>query len=157
VRSGWPHPVVATGWPRTTWSPLWTSSDVSHDAVLVTPPPWSMVRKSLPPTGPAKDTTPSSGAVTVVPTGAAISIPRWPAPYGESGGSNPRTTGPTTGHDHGTDAPAGAIVASTNAGAATITAASDALRTVRRYAGPTTRRVIERTPRRRSRYSYSVI
>jgi hypothetical protein len=59
---------------------LRTSNDVSHEQVLVTPPPWSIVKKRLPPTGPANDTTPSSGARMVVATGAAMSMPRWPAP-----------------------------------------------------------------------------
>jgi hypothetical protein len=30
-----------------------------------------------------------------------MSMPRCPDPYGESGGSNPRITGPTTGHCQG--------------------------------------------------------
>jgi hypothetical protein len=39
-----------------------------------------MVRKSLPPTLPAKVTTPSSGATITVETSAAMSMPRWPEP-----------------------------------------------------------------------------
>ena len=34
----------------------------------------------------------------VVPTSAAMSMPRCPLPYGVSGGSNAWMTGPTTGH-----------------------------------------------------------
>ena len=105
-RSACPQSVVATGWPRTTWSFLWTSTLESHEHVLVTPPPWSMVRNKRPPTLPAKVTTPASGATTTVPIGVAMSIPRWPAPYGLSGGSKPRTIAPVAGHVHGVAAAA---------------------------------------------------
>jgi hypothetical protein len=47
---------------------------------------------------PANVTTPEAGATTTVPTGAAMSIPRWPLPYGELGSTNARITGPATGH-----------------------------------------------------------
>jgi hypothetical protein len=77
---------------------------VSHEHVLEMPPPWSIVRNNRPPTLPAKVTTPSSGATTTVPIAAAMSMPRWPAPYGSSGGSKPRTIAPVTGHVHGTAA-----------------------------------------------------
>jgi hypothetical protein len=40
------------------------------------PSPWSIVRKSLPPTGPANVTVPAAGAWTGEPTVAAMSMPR---------------------------------------------------------------------------------
>ena len=55
---------------------------------------------SSPPTLPAKETVPASVARIGVPGAAAMSIPRWPAPNGVSGGSNPRITGPCTGQAH---------------------------------------------------------
>jgi len=83
---------------------LRTITPFKNEQVLVSPPPWSIVRNSLPPTFPANVTTPSSGAMITVERSAAISIPRWPAPYGPSGGSKPRMIGPATGHAHGTAA-----------------------------------------------------
>src|SRR5918999_6575726 len=56
-----------------------------------------METNSEPATGPAKATTPSAAARTAVPTGAAMSMPRCPAPKGPSGSSNERRTGPSTG------------------------------------------------------------
>jgi hypothetical protein len=82
----------------------------SHEQVLLTPPPWSIVKKSRPPTLPAKVTTPASGATITVERSVAMSIPRCPAPYGSSGGSKPRMIGPTTGHVHGTAAFAAGMV-----------------------------------------------
>src|SRR5438552_2278235 len=52
----------------------------------------------LPPTQPAKATVPSCAATNELPNGAPMSIPRCPVPYGSCGGSNPLSTGPTTGH-----------------------------------------------------------
>src|SRR5436190_8395966 len=43
---------------------------------------------------------PSFAARTGDPNGAAMSIPRWPAPYWFGGATNPRITGPTTGHEY---------------------------------------------------------
>ncbi|MFE3250801.1 hypothetical protein [Streptomyces sp. NPDC059209] len=51
-----------------------------------------------PATMPVKDTRPGAAARIGVPAVAARSTPRWPGPYGEAGGSHPRTTvgrGPT--------------------------------------------------------------
>src|SRR5438309_8652912 len=59
-----------------------------------------MVTNSDPLTGPANDTTPSAGATTGVPNGTPMSIPRCPAENGVGGGSNPRSTGPSTGQSH---------------------------------------------------------
>jgi hypothetical protein len=59
---------------------LRTITAESHEQVLLTPPPWSIVRKSLPPTFPAKLTTPSSGATMTIPTSAPMSMPRCPDP-----------------------------------------------------------------------------
>jgi hypothetical protein len=78
--SAWPHPVVATACPRATWSPRRTITEVRYEHVLSTPPPWSIVRNSRPPTLPANDTTPPSGATITLPTGTDMSIPRCPAP-----------------------------------------------------------------------------
>src|SRR5262245_18703678 len=61
--------------------------------------PWSIVTNSSPPTRPANDTVPVSGARIGVPNATAMSIPRWPAPNGDVGGSNARITGPVTGQD----------------------------------------------------------
>jgi hypothetical protein len=57
-----------------------------------------MEMNRLPATQPAKATVPSWAATITDPNGAPMSIPRWPAEYGSGGGSNPRSTGPTTGH-----------------------------------------------------------
>lgn len=46
---------------------------------------------------PANFTVPGAGATSGEPTATATSTPRCPAPNGESGGSNARTTGPDTG------------------------------------------------------------
>jgi hypothetical protein len=59
---------------------LRTIAPFKNEHVLVSPPPWSIVTKSLPPTFPANVTTPSSAATMTVERSAAISIPRWPAP-----------------------------------------------------------------------------
>ena len=56
--------------------------------------------EQLPAHPPAKETVPASGARIGVVGGTAMSIPRWPAPNGVSGGSNPRITGPCTGQAH---------------------------------------------------------
>src|SRR5436190_12875220 len=61
--------------------------------------------------GPANVTVPSAGATMLVPTSAAMSIPRCPLPYGVSGGSNVWMTGPTTGHVQPPADAAGAAVA----------------------------------------------
>src|SRR5439155_20452231 len=123
---GWPHPVNATGSPCRTRSPFLTSFADNHEYVEERPPPWSIVRKRYPPTGPANVTVPSSGATTVVPTAAAISIPRCPLPYGVSGGSNVWVIGPTTGH---VQPPADAADAADAAG--TLPAAMADVRTAR--------------------------
>ncbi len=88
------------GCPWTTTSPLCTRRPERNEHVESRPPPWSIVTNNRPPTLPANVTTPAAGARTTLPTGAAMSMPRWPDPYGEPGGSNARTTGPLTGHVH---------------------------------------------------------
>ena len=61
------------------------------------------VTQVAPATGPANTTLPAAGARTSSPTGASMSIPRCPGPYGPARASNPRTTGPVTGiHNPGT-------------------------------------------------------
>ena len=67
------------------------------------------VTQLAPATGPANTTLPAAGARTSSPTGAAMSIPRCPGPYGPARASNPRTSGPVTGiHNPGTRADRGA-------------------------------------------------
>src|SRR4030095_6004002 len=80
------------------------------------PAPWSTLMKRSAPMLPAKETTPEPTDTTLVPSAVAISIPRWPEPYGESGGSKPRVTGPATGHVHESTAEAKAAGADTTAG-----------------------------------------
>jgi hypothetical protein len=65
----------------------------------------------VPATGPANSTLPAAGARTVAPTGAEMSIPRCPGPYGPARASNPRTTAPVTGiHKPGTRGRSGTTV-----------------------------------------------
>src|SRR4051794_39480994 len=62
------------------------------------PPAWSIEMNRDPATGPANDTIPSAGARITVPKAAAMSMPRWPAPYGFAGSAYGRMTAPCTGH-----------------------------------------------------------
>ncbi|MEY9966400.1 hypothetical protein ABIA33_004460 [Streptacidiphilus sp. MAP12-16] len=55
-------------------------------------PGWVTATTPVPATVPAKETTPSRGDRTSVPTGAARSTPRCPAAHGIGGGSKRRTT-----------------------------------------------------------------
>ena len=109
-------PVAPIVWPRDTTSPLRTAATEIHEYVLESPPPWTIVTNSSPPTRPANDTLPASGARIGVPGATAMSIPRCPAPNGVSGGSNPRITGPVTGQDHVPFGGAGANARSSGAG-----------------------------------------
>src|SRR4051812_45161127 len=72
--------------------------DETHEYDVRMPPSWSIEMNSDPATVPANDTTPSAGARIGVPNGAAMSIPRCPAPYGVLGASYGRMTSPRTGH-----------------------------------------------------------
>jgi hypothetical protein len=92
----------------------------------------SIVTNIDPATQPANLTTPGFGARIAVPNGTAMSIPRWPAPYGDEGCSNGWMTGPRTGHPYvptSTDAMAGFVPARTST-AKTETAAPVHLRNV---------------------------
>ena len=62
----------------------------------------SIVSTPRPATSPENRTRPDAGARTADPATAAMSIPRWPRPYADSGAMNSRTTlcGASTGQIH---------------------------------------------------------
>ncbi|MGY3129273.1 hypothetical protein ACVWW9_002802 [Agrococcus sp. UYP33] len=66
-------------WPRSTRAPA-TTDGSTGSKLDTSPPACSIETTGRPATGPAKRTTPRSGATTTDPTGAAMSMPRCPAP-----------------------------------------------------------------------------
>jgi hypothetical protein len=96
-------PTVPTASPSETLAPFFTAAEPRCVSVTECPSPVATVTlKPLVGTLPANVTVPDTGATTVVPAPAPMSMPRCcPPAYGWSGSNEkPVRTGPRTGHVH---------------------------------------------------------